>query len=141
MMRYDLKPVDLAAMVKPVVDDASLVAAGKEITLTFVASDIPPAFIDPHRSIEIFGNLISNALKYTRMEERSRCGWARVLSVCRWLYATPDPASRKRNFRIFHKILPDQYRDKGGKRGTGIGLAFVKALVEGREEESMQTAR
>ncbi len=133
MMRYDLKPVDLAAMVKPVVDDASLVAAGKEITLTFVASDIPPAFIDPHRSIEIFGNLISNALKYTENGGKIEvwvgpCPFG-VQVVVR---DTGSGISKEELPNIFTKFYRTNTAIRGGKRGTGIGLAFVKALVEGQ---------
>ncbi|HMK37850.1 MAG TPA: HAMP domain-containing protein, partial [Bacteroidota bacterium] len=66
MMQYNATPVDLSTIVRPVVDDAAVLAARKEIAISFVASAIPPVTIDPDRSTEIFGNLINNAIKYTQ---------------------------------------------------------------------------
>ncbi|HUI11813.1 MAG TPA: ATP-binding protein [Bacteroidota bacterium] len=133
MMQYHVTPVDLAAVVKPVVDDAALVAQGKEIAMTFVAQDVPPVCIDPDRSREIFGNLVSNALKYT--------GNGGTISVsvgpCQFgvQVAVRDsgPGIPKDDLpRIFRKFYRTNSAVSGGSRGTGIGLAFVKAMVEGQ---------
>jgi two-component system sensor histidine kinase GlrK len=133
MMQYNLNPVDLASVIKPIVDDVAVLAARKEIALSFVASAIPPVFIDPDRSAEIFGNLINNALKYT--------GNGGKIEV--WVGPCPfggqvgvrdnGPGIPKEDLpKIFTKFYRTNTALKGGKRGTGIGLAFVKALVEGQ---------
>jgi two-component system sensor histidine kinase GlrK len=133
MMQYNLKSVDLAAMVRPVVDDASLLAARKEIALSFVASAIPPAYIDPDRSTEIFGNLIGNALKYTdnggKVDVRvGPCPFGVQVVV-----SDTGPGIPKEDLpKIFRKFYRTNSAVKGGNRGTGLGLAFVKALVEGQ---------
>ena len=133
MMQYNLKPVDIVAMVKPVVDDAALLAARKEITLTFVVSDIPPAFIDPDRSTEIFGNLIGNALKYTDNGGKIEVWVGPCPFGVQVVVRDTGPGISKEDLpRIFTKFYRTNTAVKGGKRGTGIGLAFVKALVEGQ---------
>jgi len=133
MMQYNATPVDLASVVKPVVDDATLVAQGKEISITFVAQECPPVRIDPDRSREIFGNLISNALKYTPN------GGTVAVTVGPCDYGTQvavrdtGPGIPNEDLpRIFRKFYRTNAAVTGGSRGTGIGLAFVKAMVEGQ---------
>jgi two-component system sensor histidine kinase GlrK len=133
MMQYNSAPVDIAALVRPIVDDAGTVAARKEITLSFVASPTPPVFIDPDRSTEIFGNIVNNALKYTQS------GGAIDVSVGSCPFGvqvvvrdTGPGIPREDLPKIFTKFYRTNTAVKGGNRGTGIGLAFVKALVEGQ---------
>ncbi|HEX7572693.1 MAG TPA: ATP-binding protein [Bacteroidota bacterium] len=133
MMQYNLKAVDLAAMVKPVVDDASLLAARKEIALSFASSAIPPAFIDPDRSTEIFGNLIGNALKYTDNGGKIEVWVGPCPFGVQVVVRDTGPGITKEDLpKIFTKFYRTHHAVKGGRRGTGIGLAFVKALVEGQ---------
>ena len=133
MMQYNLKPVDLAAVVRPVVDDASPVAARKEIALSFVTSDIPPAYIDPDRSTEIFGNLIGNALKYTENGGKIDVRVGPCPFGVQVVVRDTGPGIPKEDIpKIFTKFYRTNTAVKGGKRGTGLGLAFVKALVEGQ---------
>ena len=133
MMQYNAKPVDLAAAVKRVVDDASVLAARKEIALSFVAAATPPVFIDPDRTTEIFGNLINNALKYTQQGGKidvsvGRCPFGVQVAV----RDTGPGIPREDLPKIFTKFYRTSSAERGGNRGTGIGLAFVKALVEGQ---------
>ena len=133
MMQYNVAPVDLAAIVKPLVDDAALVAQGKEIAMTFVAQDCPPVRIDADRSREIFNNLISNALKYTgsggTIEVSVRpCPFGAQVAV----RDSGPGIPREDLHKIFRKFYRTNAAVSGGHRGTGIGLAFVKAMVEGQ---------
>jgi len=133
MMQYNATPVDLASIVKPVVDDAALVAQGKEIAISFVAKESPPVCIDPDRSREIFGNLISNALKYTE----SGGTVAVTVGPCEFgaqvaVRDTGPGIASQDLARIFRKFYRTNSAVTGGRRGTGIGLAFVKAMVEGQ---------
>ncbi len=133
MMQYNLAPVDLATMVKPVVDDAAVLAAGKEIALSFVASAIPPVFIDPDRSTEIFGNLINNAVKYTDNGGKIDVWVGPCPFGVQVVVRDTGPGIAKEDLpKIFTKFYRTRTALTGGKRGTGIGLAFVKALVEGQ---------
>jgi len=133
MMQYNAVPVDLASIVKPVVDDAALVAQGKEIAISFVAQDTPPVCIDPDRSREIFGNLISNALKYTASGGTVAVSVAPCKLGAQVAVRDSGPGIATEDLpRIFRKFYRTNSAVTGGSRGTGIGLAFVKALVEGQ---------
>jgi two-component system sensor histidine kinase GlrK len=133
MMQYNVQPVDIAAIVKPVIDEASVLAARKDIALSFVASEVPPVYIDPDRSTEIFGNLINNALKYTDEGGKIDVSIGRshfgVQVVVRDTGTGIPPEDLP---KIFTKFYRTSTAIRGKRRGTGIGLAFVKALVEGQ---------
>jgi signal transduction histidine kinase len=133
MMQYNAKPVDLATLVRPVVDDAAPLAARKEIVMSFAASAIPPVFIDPDRSTEIFGNLINNALKYTQNGGRIDVSVGPCPFGAQVVVRDTGPGIPGEDLpKIFTKFYRTNTAVKGGNRGTGIGLAFVKALVEGQ---------
>lgn len=133
MMQYNAKPVDIATMVKPVVNDGAVLAARKEIALSFVAAPAPPVFIDPDRSIEIFGNLIGNALKYTENGGKIDVSVGTCPFGVQVVVRDTGPGIPPEDMpKIFTKFYRTRTAVKGGNRGTGIGLAFVKALVEGQ---------
>ena len=133
MMQYNLTPVDLAAIVKPIVDDSAVLAARKEIALSFVASAVPHVLIDPDRSTEIFGNLINNALKYTESGGKIDVSVSTCPFGVQVVVQDTGPGIPKEDIsKIFTKFYRTNTAVKGGKRGTGIGLAFVKGLVEGQ---------
>jgi len=133
MMQYNATPVDLATIVKPVVDDAAVLAARKEIAMSFVAAAVPPVVIDPDRSTEIFGNLINNAIKYTQNGGKIDVSVGPCPSGAQVVVRDTGPGILKEDLpKIFTKFYRTNTAVKGGNRGTGIGLAFVKALVEGQ---------
>ena len=133
MMQYNAAPIDVATIVRPIVDDGGMVAARKEITLSFIASPTPPVFIDPDRSTEIFGNLVNNALKYTQNGGKIDVSVAPCPFGVRVVVRDTGPGIPREDLpKIFTKFYRTNTAVKGGNRGTGIGLAFVKALVEGQ---------
>ena len=133
MMQYNMKPIDIANLVRPIVDGGALLAAGKEITLSFVAAVTPRVRIDPDRSTEIFGNLVNNALKYTQPGGKIDISVGPCPAGVQVVVRDTGPGIPKEDLpKIFTKFYRTNSAVKGGHRGTGIGLAFVKALVEGQ---------
>ena len=89
--------------------------------------------IDPERSSEIFGNLISNALKYTENGGKIDVSIGSSPFGVQVVVRDTGPGIPKEDLpKIFTKFYRTSTAVKGGNRGTGIGLAFVKALVEGQ---------
>jgi signal transduction histidine kinase len=110
-----------------------VLAARKEIALSFVAAPTPPVFIDPDRSTEIFGNLIGNALKYTENGGKIDVSIGPCPFGVQVVVRDTGPGIPAEDMpKIFTKFFRTNTAVKGGNRGTGIGLAFVKALVEGQ---------
>lgn len=142
MMEYNYASADLAAVVRPVVDDAGVTAAQKEINLTFEASPAPEVWVDREKCAEIVGNLLSNALKYTdkggKVEvDVGPCRRGAIVTVRDTGPGIPSQDLQK----IFTKFYRAPSAVKGRSRGTGIGLAFVKALVEGQGGKVYATSR
>ncbi|HTY58931.1 MAG TPA: ATP-binding protein, partial [Bacteroidota bacterium] len=133
MMQYNVVPVDVASIVKPIVDDGAVLAARKEIAISFVGTETPPVLIDPDRSAEIFGNLINNALKYTGNGGKIDVSVGSCPFGVQVVVRDTGPGIPREDLpKIFTKFYRTNTAVKGGNRGTGIGLAFVKALVEGQ---------
>jgi signal transduction histidine kinase len=86
---------------------------------------------DSHRLLQVFANLISNAVKYSPAGETVLIG----VSVYKNLYrvSVSDRGSgipeefRNRIFQRFAQADSSDTREKGG---TGLGLSICKAIVE-----------
>lgn len=102
----------------------------KSIKIQFQRNQNLQIINDPIRFRQIFNNLINNAIKYTD-EGHILFGYEAIDNEIQF-YATDtgigiDPENHKNIFNHFYKIENDN--DKL-YRGTGIGLAICKKLVE-----------
>lgn len=132
MMEYNFTPVDLPALARKAVDDASIVAAQRTIHVTLEAQEVPTITADSDKCFQVLSNLLSNAIKYT-----SDGGSVRV-TVSPWTTGVQITVSDSGSGiaaedlpRIFTKFYRTSDAVQGKKKGTGLGLALVKALVEG----------
>jgi light-regulated signal transduction histidine kinase (bacteriophytochrome) len=111
-------------VLKPRIDEAQV-----EIR---VPGPLPPARCDRVRMLEVFTNLITNAIKYNDKQER----WVEIGAMGKpeggTVYYVRDngigikPEFHETIFRIFKRL---HGRDKFGG-GTGTGLTIVKRLIE-----------
>jgi signal transduction histidine kinase len=105
------------------------IAREKSITLTVNrAADLPPVRGDPARVLQVFSNLVANAVKFTpeggaitlsaaRADDRVQCAIADTGSGI-----PPEELPR-----IFAKFWQAQ---RGDRRGVGLGLAIARGIVE-----------
>jgi signal transduction histidine kinase/CheY-like chemotaxis protein len=123
--------VDLVPILRDALAVEEGAAARKGLTLALEAPDALPVTGDPDRLRQAFGNLVSNAVKYT-----ARGGVtlrARVLDGARVRVDVVDtgvgirPEDRAQLFQRFFRADDPVVRAAGG---TGLGLSIVKALVE-----------
>jgi len=131
MMHYSLERTDLEELVKPLVEEARLNATQKGISVLYDSTDTRPVMIDPRRFSQVVTNLLSNAIKYTGS------GGQIEVAVIPWDQGTslvvrdngpgiaPEDLSR-----VFEKFFRVRSADGKGSRGTGVGLALVKAVTE-----------
>jgi PAS domain S-box-containing protein len=98
---------------------------------------LPKTLCDPVRTAEVFRNLITNAIKYCDKPKplveigflgSADAGEAVDLNV---FYVRDngvgiDPAFHQEIFRIFKRLQPSN----GKETGSGVGLTFVKKIVE-----------
>ena len=132
MMQYHRKPTDLATLAARAVADTRTLAARKEISVTLSATPVPPLLADADKLSQVFSNLLSNAIKYTE-----RGGTVEVAISCSDLetrVAVRDSGigiAAEELPKLFTKFYQASNASKILVQGTGIGLALVKAFVEG----------
>ncbi len=91
---------------------------------------LPTLAANRYQMVQLFQNLIGNAIKYRR-EEPPRIEVSALEHANRWKFAIKDNGTgidtdnQRRIFRLFHRLgAPNQ------SPGSGIGLAMCKRIVE-----------
>jgi signal transduction histidine kinase len=95
-----------------------------------VAAGLPTVQCSRGRVVQVFSNLISNAIKFSRDGEppRVEIGWRATERAYHFLVKDNgigiEPSQQHKVFEIFSRL--------GEKKveGTGVGLAIVKRIVE-----------
>lgn len=131
LIKLDIKPVDLRIVVKEACEQIAPLIAKKEQVLTVA---IPPeAFIvegDKERLVQIAGNLINNAAKYTPNGGNVSVSLVREDANVKMTVDDNgigmDPDLVPKVFDLFAQAERTADRSQGG---LGLGLALVKNLV------------
>jgi len=120
-------PVDLSALAGETIEQMSLLAEEKQISLTCPSA--PPVVVagDRDRLKQVLVNLIDNAIKYTPRGGRvavqtgvaGEMGFVTVEDSGIGI----DPDHHDRVFDRFYRVTPDR-----GDVGAGLGLAIVKSI-------------
>jgi two-component system, sensor histidine kinase and response regulator len=124
------KLLDIRDIVQAVVNEL-LHTADKEHLPEVIISDMLPACGDPVLIRQVFANLISNALKFTRGSERPQIEVGSHNSNGENTYFVRDNGAGfdmkygERLFGIFKRLHSDSQFE-----GTGVGLAIVQRIVQ-----------
>jgi len=132
-MQFRQEPTKVAALVEKAVESARIHAEAHQITISMhVENDLPELRIDAEKISQVVSNLLSNAVKYTpdggQIEvavERRESG-VRVLVKDSGVGIDPGDIPH-----LFTKFYQAKNAGKARTKGTGIGLALVKAIVDG----------
>jgi two-component system, OmpR family, phosphate regulon sensor histidine kinase PhoR len=128
-------PVDVAAIVRQVVDGLQMLARERGVDIAVEAAAEPVVVAgDRDELTRVFENLIENALKYGAAGKRVDIGFARAETADgpQALIAVRDygpgiaAEHRPRLTERFYRIDVGQSRAEGG---TGLGLALVKHIL------------
>ena len=93
-----------------------------------VDPDVPEVCGDWDRLLQVFQNLIGNAIKFTRAGGRITAGAApKDDQVVFWVADTGDGIASENLPRIFDRFWQ---ASRAGRRGVGLGLSITKAIVE-----------
>jgi signal transduction histidine kinase len=131
-MEFRREPVDMEEIVLRAVREARPVAERKSIELTLSLQPVPTVMADLEMLHQALSNLLGNAIKFTGS------GGTVNISLC------PTPAGVRCAVRdtgigidpedlpkLFTKFFQAKSAAKISVKGTGIGLAFVRGIVEG----------
>lgn len=132
MMKLELSPTDLAALVEDVTELYEDVAAEKEIT---IEKKIGPGFqanVDAPRIRQVFANLLDNALKYTHKGGRITISAERIGMLIAVTFADNGQGIAENDLpHIWDRLYrSDKSRTE---HGLGLGLSLVKAIVEAHQ--------
>ncbi|MDX2161275.1 MAG: ATP-binding protein [bacterium] len=131
-MQLNIEPVSAAKMIEECMENARPAADVKQMTLTHeIADDMPKIAGDANRLVQIFNNLIMNAIKYTPPEGKVRV-WAEQHDNMLRIGVQDNgvgisPPDQARIFEVFYRV---RNAENESIEGTGLGLAIVKRLVE-----------
>jgi len=125
------RPVEMNKVLKRAMENAQSQWSGQNVRVE-IAPDLPTARCNPVMMAEVFTNLLTNAVKYNRREEKTVEIFARQGPPGKVVFCVRDngigipPRHLKDIFTIFRRLHP---RDAFGG-GVGVGLAIVKAVIE-----------
>jgi signal transduction histidine kinase len=128
--RMEFQAVSPCALVEEAVDLYRRTAKDQGVAFAVaVADDLPEVWADTTRVSHVFGNLLSNALKYTPP------GGSITLSAEvdeEFVRFSVADTGRGIPGRYIHRIFEQFFRgpDQAKETGAGLGLAIVKEIVE-----------
>jgi PAS domain S-box-containing protein len=121
--------VDCEAVLEKSLDNLKLAVTESGAQITH--DPLPTVMADMSQLIQLFQNLIGNAIKFRKKEEAAQIHISAERREKEWLFAFRDngigmePQYKDRIFGIFQRLHGrDEYP------GTGIGLAVCKRIVE-----------
>ncbi len=127
-LRLVRRRVDIGGLIQATLKQYRLIAGQR--TLETVMPAVPPVFADPNRILQVLGNLFSNAVKFTddngviRFGLQQQDGYVNVV-----VQDNGRGIAREDIGKLFQQF--SQVGDDAAKhRGTGLGLALCKELVE-----------
>jgi PAS domain S-box-containing protein len=122
--------VDLRAVLCEVTATFRIEATRRDLVFREELAELPPVVGDRDRLIQVFGNLVSNAIKYTRAGEvclTARPAYGAVEVVVHDTGVGMSPEEQRQLFTKFFRSRDRRGPDPGG---TGLGLVIVKGIVE-----------
>lgn len=131
-MHFDLHPTDLAALARQALEANEGYARQLQVKLTGrVELERAPVLADDNRMLQVFANLISNAVKYSPQGGEVQIGLRRHAQGFRALVEDQGPGIPE-SFKdhIFQRFAQADSSDSREKGGTGLGLSITKAILE-----------
>jgi len=123
--------VDLAAVLREVSATFRVEADRRGLIFLEELAPLPPVVGDRDRLIQVFGNLVSNALKYTRAGRVGVTAGSTYGAVEVVVHDTGIGMTTEEQRQLFTKFFRSRDRTGPDPGGTGLGLVIVKGIVEG----------
>ncbi len=123
--------VDLGGVLRDVSATFRIEATRHGLAFREELAELPPIVGDRDRLIQVFGNLVSNAIKYTRAGEVGVSARPTYGAVEVVVHDTGIGMSPEEQRQLFTKFFRSRDRMGPDPGGTGLGLVIVKGIVEG----------
>jgi len=130
---FQFQHIDLIALARRALEDNEGYAHRHQVGLTLAACGLDTALIrgDERRMLQVFANLMSNAIKFSPRQSPVEISIAHHAEGYRVTVADQGPGIPK-DFqdRIFQRFAQADSSDSREKGGTGLGLSITKAIIE-----------
>lgn len=122
-------PCDTRGLVAEAAEMFATIASQNRVSIRLdVDSDLAVANCDRERIMQVFSNLIGNAIKFTRAGGSITIGARQyALEVVFWVSDTGVGIPEENLSRIFERYWQEK---KTAHKGAGLGLAIAKGIVE-----------
>jgi signal transduction histidine kinase len=123
------RKIDVKDLLREASEQLEPIAREKSISLTVnAADDLPPVRADSARVLQVFSNLVGNAVKFTPSGGAITLGATRVDGNIEYSVADNGPGIPAGQIsRLFGKFWQAK---RGDGRGVGLGLAIARGIVE-----------
>ncbi len=131
-LQLDLRPVDIATVVKAAIGTVTPAASAKGISLQLIQNPAGSYVMgDPERLQQVFWNLFSNAIKFTPKDGRVRVSVESIGSNVEVVIADTG-VGIDADFlpRLFDRFAQDDSSSTRRARGLGLGLSIARQLAE-----------
>lgn len=133
-LKLNLDYVDLCQVLEDVKRNLSVKAEKAGIHLTLEMNQIPPVWGDHDRLMQVFSNLVDNALAHTPEGGRVHLsayshGDNAVEAIVQDTGRGIESRELSRIFERFYQADKSRSRQEG-RRGSGLGLAIARELIE-----------
>ena len=124
------EPLSAAELVTEAVEMQRSLATSADLEIRLeVGRDVPEVYVDRHRLLQIFENLIGNAVKFTQSGGRITLGASSADGeVLFWVKDTGCGISAESKAHVFDRFW--QAASSAQRLGAGLGLPITKGLVE-----------
>jgi signal transduction histidine kinase len=131
-LALDRPPLRTRDLALEVVDAQKALAASCSLELRLDLADrLPDIFADRHRMLQVFENLIGNAVKFTPAGGRITLGFApQADSVLCYVRDTGRGIAADELPHLFDRFWQPRRNGAETRSGAGLGLPIVKGIVE-----------
>ena len=128
-LRLSRRRASISELVDMTLKSYRLIAGGRVIGSQ--CSAVPDAFVDSNRILQVLGNLFANAIKFTK-EDGSITFLLRAYDDDQVVVSVKDNGAgiAKEDLQKLFQKFSQVGDDTSQRRGTGLGLALCKELVE-----------
>ena len=124
----EFENIDLEKVLEDVLSNLSILIIENNVTVTH--DSLPTIFADKNQMMQVFQNLITNAIKF-RGKEHPEIDISVQKGEKEWIFAVKDngigisPKHQKQIFEVFKRL-----HNREEYPGTGIGLSIVQKILE-----------
>lgn len=129
-----LKDEDITAIVREAIEDAYVLAAAKSIKINFLNGDkkYPPVKADKEKIKLAFGNILTNAIKYS--PEKSSVDVGLEIFKNKYVMATVKDSGigipKDQQARVFAKFFRAENAVRVQTEGSGLGLFISQNIIK-----------